>query len=98
MTETYVRSIEAQIIGRVFTHQGAIHFVLDTDIQTGMARCSRRTDRGPGIAYLPMTDVHRMLIEQSGISLESHPPANETFEDDALEDDELTDDDTRAVH
>jgi hypothetical protein len=28
MTEVYVRSIEAQILGRVFTHDDAMHFVL----------------------------------------------------------------------
>ena len=61
MTEQYIRSIEAQIIGRVFTHDDAIHFVLDTDSTTGLARCSRRTEDGPAITYLPMTDVHAIL-------------------------------------
>ncbi len=70
MTETYVRSLEAQIIGRVFTRDGAIHFVLDTDARTGTARCSRRMADGPGITYLPMDEVRQILIEQSGISLE----------------------------
>ena len=65
MTEQYIHSIEAQIIGRVFTRDDAIHFVLGTDSHTGMARCSRRMDDGPGITYLPMADVRRMLIEQS---------------------------------
>jgi hypothetical protein len=63
MTEQYIRSVEAQIIGRVFTYDGAIHFVLGTDTETGMARCSRRKADGPGITYVPMTDVHRVLIE-----------------------------------
>ena len=70
MTETYVSSIEAQIIGRVFTHDGSIHFVLDTDPRTGMARCSRRTADGPGIAYLPMAEVRQILIDQGGVSLD----------------------------
>ena len=70
MTETYVRSIEAQIIGRVFTRDGAIHFVLDTDPGTGLARCSRRLSDGPGITYLPMADIRQILIDQGGISLE----------------------------
>ena len=61
MTEQYIRSIEAQIIGRVFTHDDTIHFVLDTDSETGLARCSRRTAEGPAITYLSMTDVHGML-------------------------------------
>ncbi|MEM8767348.1 MAG: hypothetical protein AAGE43_07890 [Pseudomonadota bacterium] len=63
MTEQYIRSIEAQIIGRVFTHDDAIHFVLDTDSETGLARCSRRTTEGPAIVYLPMTDVHGLLSQ-----------------------------------
>ena len=67
MTETYVRSIEAQIIGRVFTRDGAIHFVLDTDPQTGLARCSRRMSDGPGITYLPMAEVRQILVDQGGV-------------------------------
>ena len=65
-TDQYIHSVEAQIIGRVFTHDGAIHFVLGTDPETGMARCSRRMDDGPGITFLPMTDVHALLQEQAG--------------------------------
>jgi len=67
MTETYVSSIEAQIIGRVFTRDGAIHFVLDTDAQTGLARCSRRMSDGPGITYLPMAEVRQILVDQGGV-------------------------------
>jgi hypothetical protein len=63
MTEAYVRSIEAQILGRVFTYDDAIHFVLGTDAETGMARCSRRTPDGPGITYLPMTEVRRLVYD-----------------------------------
>lgn len=61
MTEQYIRSIEAQIIGRVFTLDDAIHFVLATDSESGLARCSRRMAEGPAIVYLPVTDVHRLL-------------------------------------
>jgi hypothetical protein len=70
MTEAYVRSIEAQILGRVFTHDDAIHFVLGTDAETGMARCSRRTPDGPGITYLPMTEVRQILIEEGSLVVE----------------------------
>jgi len=65
MTEIYIRSLEAQIIGRVFTYHGAIHFVLGTDPQTGMARCSRRMQDGPGITYVPMAEIRRILIENN---------------------------------
>ena len=34
MTDAYIRSMEAQILGRVFTHHDAIHFVLGTDTET----------------------------------------------------------------
>lgn len=80
MTETYVSSIEAQIIGRVFTHDGSIHFVLDTDPQTGLARCSRRTEDGPGVCHVPMTAIRQILIDQGGIrhdELESEPADDE---------------------
>ena len=70
MTEVYVRSIEAQILGRVFTHDDAIHFVLGTDTETGMARCSRRTPDGPGITFLPMIEVRQILIEDGSLVVE----------------------------
>ena len=76
MTEIYIGSIEAQIIGRVFTHDGAIHFVLGADPQTGMARCSRRTEDGPGISYLPMEEVHQILIHQDSSPV-GHPIGND---------------------
>ena len=77
MTEVYVRSIEAQILGRVFTQDDAIHFVLGTDVETGMARCSRRTPDGPGITYLPMTEVRQLLIEEGSLTVEV--PAQESL-------------------
>jgi hypothetical protein len=70
MTEAYIRSIEAQILGRVFTHDDAIHFVLSTDAETGMARCSRRTPDGPGITYLPMTQIRQILIDEGSLVVE----------------------------
>lgn len=70
MTEIYVRSIEAQILGRVFTHDDAIHFVLGTDPETSMARCSRRTPDGPGITYLPISDVRQILIDHGSLVVE----------------------------
>jgi hypothetical protein len=73
MTETYISSIEAQIIGRVFTLNDTIHFVLGTDAQTGMARCSRRTSHGPGITYMPMVDVQRLLAAGFQKPAESEP-------------------------
>ena len=69
-TEQYIHSVEAQIIGRVFTHDGAIHFVLGTDAETGMARCSRRMEEGPGITFMPMANVHELLKEQSASTAE----------------------------
>lgn len=73
MTEQYIHSIEAQIIGRVFTYDGAIHFVLGTDSETGIARCSRRMADGPGIAYLQVTDVRDALIRQANPQLGEVP-------------------------
>jgi hypothetical protein len=54
----------------VFTHDDAIHFVLGTDAETGMARCSRRTPDGPGITYLPMAEVRQILIEEGSLVVE----------------------------
>lgn len=70
MTDSYVRSIEAQILGRVFTYDDAIHFVLGTDAETGMARCSRRTPEGPGITFLPMSEIRQILIEEGSLVVE----------------------------
>ncbi len=64
MTERFAQSLEAQVIGRAFTYQGSLHFVLDASARTGMARCSRRADEGPGMTWLPMTEVHRILCTE----------------------------------
>ena len=58
--EQYVRSME----GRVFTHDGHLHFVLDADRQTGLARLSCRYDRRTEIIYMPVAEVVLRLEEE----------------------------------
>ena len=64
-TNEYIRSVEAQILGRVFTLNESVHFVLGIDENTGMARCSRSTPNGPGVIYMPVAEVRLWLAEES---------------------------------
>ena len=61
MTADYAHSLEAQILGRVFTYQGILHFVLDANPRTGMARCSRRVQEAPAMTWLPVAKIHQIL-------------------------------------
>jgi hypothetical protein len=53
----YVRSVESRVVGRVFTYDQRLHFVLEADRQTGLARMSCRYDERTDIVYMPVTEV-----------------------------------------
>ena len=55
--EQYVRSVESRVVGRVFTHDSRLHFVLDADRQSGLARLSCRYDQCTEIIYMPVAEV-----------------------------------------
>lgn len=55
--EQYVRSVESRVIGRVFTHEDRLHFVLDADRETGLARLSCRYDQRTEYIYMPVAEV-----------------------------------------
>jgi hypothetical protein len=62
-TQEYVRSVEAQIIGRLFTIDGFLHFVLDVNPDTGMARCSRSENgRRASVVEIPVPEVRLWLM------------------------------------
>jgi hypothetical protein len=64
-TGDFIHSVEARILGRVFTLDDSIHFVLDIDDEIGMARCSRKMPGGPGIIYMPVAEVCLWLAEET---------------------------------
>jgi hypothetical protein len=53
----YVRSLESRIIGRVFTYEDRLHFVLEADRETGLARLSCRFGHRTDIIYMPVAEV-----------------------------------------
>ena len=56
----FTNSVAIQVLGRVFTYQGHVHFVLEVDSGTGMARCSRGGEHRD-IVYLPVSEVRNRL-------------------------------------
>ncbi|MDZ7669315.1 MAG: hypothetical protein U5Q16_07795 [Gammaproteobacteria bacterium] len=62
--EQYVRSVESRIVGRVFTYDGRLHFVLDADRESGLARLSCRYDQRTEFIYMPVTEVLLRLEEE----------------------------------
>jgi hypothetical protein len=60
----YVRSVEGRVLGRVFTYQDRLHFVLEADRQTGLARMSCRYGLRTDIIYMPVTEVVTRLEEE----------------------------------
>jgi hypothetical protein len=53
----YVRSVESRIVGRVFTYDGRLHFVLEADRESGLARLSCRYGQRTDIVFMPVTEV-----------------------------------------
>lgn len=62
--EQYVRSVESRVIGRVFTHEDRLHFVLEADRETGLARLSCRYDQRTEYIYMPVAEVLWRLEEE----------------------------------
>ncbi|MDZ7668132.1 MAG: hypothetical protein U5Q16_01465 [Gammaproteobacteria bacterium] len=53
----YVDSWRGIVLGRVFTHEAALHFVLEVDQATGLCRVSRRHAGRTEIIYMPLGEV-----------------------------------------
>lgn len=53
----YVRSLESRLIGRVFTYDDILHYVLAIDENTGLARMSRRYGDRTELCYMPIAEV-----------------------------------------
>jgi hypothetical protein len=45
------------VLGRVFTYEGALHFVLEVDGVTGLCRVSRRAAARTEIIHMPLGEV-----------------------------------------
>lgn len=53
----YTDSWRGIVLGRVFTHQEAMHFVLEVDEATGLCRVSRRHAGRTEIIHMPLGEV-----------------------------------------
>ena len=56
-TAEYVRSVESRLLGRVFTYDRTLHYVLETNETTGLARLSCRCEGETEIRYMPVAEV-----------------------------------------
>lgn len=55
--QEYVDSWRGIVLGRVFTHERAMHFVLEVDQTTGLCRISRRYNGRTEIVHMPLAEV-----------------------------------------
>lgn len=55
--QEYVDGWRGIVLGRVFTHENALHFVLEVDDITGLCRVSRRQDSRTEIIHMPLAEV-----------------------------------------
>jgi hypothetical protein len=60
----YVRSVESRVVGRVFTYDDRLHFVLDADRATGLARLSCRYGQRTEFIYMPVAEVLLRLKDE----------------------------------
>lgn len=61
--QEYVDSWRGIVLGRVFTHHGAMHFVLEVDELTGACRVSRRQGGRTEIIQMPLDEVVERVRE-----------------------------------
>ena len=55
--QEFVDAWRPLVLGRVFTHEQALHFVLEVDAQTGLCRVSRRQEGHTEIVHMPLGEV-----------------------------------------
>lgn len=60
----YTRGVERRILGRVFSYGGRLHFVLEVDPRTGLARLSCRNGHRTQIVFMPVAEVMLRLEEE----------------------------------
>lgn len=53
----YVRSVESRLIGRVFTYDDTLHYVLGIDECSGLAKMSCRYNDRTELRYMPIAEV-----------------------------------------
>jgi hypothetical protein len=62
--EQYVRSMESRVVGRVFTYEDRLHFVLEADRESGLARLSCRYDQRTEFIFMPVSEVVLRLEQE----------------------------------
>ena len=60
----YVNAWAPVVAGRIFTIQGAMHYVLEVDRATGSCRVSRRSHGHTEVIFLPLEVVVSLLARQ----------------------------------
>lgn len=73
--DEYVRSLESRVIGRVFTYEDRLHFVLDADRETGLARLSCRYGDQTEQIFMPVAEVMLRLKDEC----QRHDAGDETL-------------------
>ena len=53
----YIETVGNRLVGRVFTYEDALHFVLDVDEETALARVSFRKDGKTTFMQMPIGEV-----------------------------------------
>lgn len=56
-TKEYVDTWRHIVVGRVFSQEDAMHFVLEVDAATALCRVSRRHGRRTEIIHMPLGEV-----------------------------------------
>ena len=86
----YIRSVESRVVGRVFTYEDRLHFVLDADRETGLVRLSCRYGQTTEVLYMPVAEVLLRLEDESRRHADRVSDDNEVLADEW--DDEFGDD------
>ncbi len=53
----YIETIGSRLVGRVFTYKNALHYVLEVDEESGLARVSFRNEGKTAVMQMPIGEV-----------------------------------------
>lgn len=59
-----------RLVGRLFSQEGRLHFVLDVDTDADVARVSYRRDGQQCVEHMPLADVTARLAASSDLRLD----------------------------
>ncbi len=68
---SFTQPLHAQRLeGRLYAHEGRLHYVLQVDSEKGYARVSHRADAGPTVEQVPISELVALIASAGELKLD----------------------------